>query len=395
MQGTFRKSILKVGSYQSPQGAVVVTPQRLKHWESEIQRLQGAGYMIPMHFDHATNPELLEPVAMSALAETKLSRSAAATVGKLQSFRVAPDGQSAEIVVHTMTPSATEKVEANAVFVSPVIYPEWRDGNGQTYTDIITSVDLVDHPVDSKQSTFIPATKLGLVSRPFCLSVVPMDDDKKPEDEKPEAPEAQESGAEADEEKEESKIAYALSDVLAELQKLDVVLPEDTSLDNFIDRLYTALLTAAATGGLNEQAEAAPEMSNPMIATMSLKLQAMENRIIDEARESKRTALEGLLKSGRCTAAEHKKMLAKLGVQKMSLGEDSSVSAGDLDVWIDARNSLPEGAAWTDKQRTQAAQTLSVVEPKSSHNPTNPGSDMSADEINQAASALLRGRGRK
>ena len=173
MSGTFTKSILKVGTYHSPDGTVVVTPERLRHWERETRRLQSAKYAIPSHFDHASDLDMLEPIAMDVLAR-KQNRSAAATVGHLDSFKVAPDGKSAEIVLTTLTPTAQEKVASNAVYVSPVIFPEWKDGAGNKYRDVITSVDLVDHPVDYSQSSFIPAIRMGLCSTPYLLSGIRM-----------------------------------------------------------------------------------------------------------------------------------------------------------------------------------------------------------------------------
>lgn len=179
MSGTFTKSILKVGTYHSPDGTVVVTPERLRHWERETRRLQNAKYAIPSHFDHASELDMLEPIAMDVL-KRKQNRSASATVGHLESFKVAPDGKSAEIVLTTLTPTAQEKVASNAVYVSPVIFPEWKDGAGNKYRDVITSVDLVDHPVDYSQSSFIPAIRMGLSSTPYLLSGIRMARKPKP-----------------------------------------------------------------------------------------------------------------------------------------------------------------------------------------------------------------------
>lgn len=160
-QGAFRKAILKVGKYHSPDGEVEVTPSRLFHWSRQVARLQANNYAIPMHWDHAATEEHLQPISMDAIDDER-RRSAARTVGKLERFEVAPDGQSAEITVRTLTPSATEAVGSNAVFVSPVIFPQWKDGSGQTYADVITSIDLVDHPVDNSQGQFIEATPTAL-----------------------------------------------------------------------------------------------------------------------------------------------------------------------------------------------------------------------------------------
>jgi hypothetical protein len=160
MEGEFAKTMLKVGTYHSPDGVVEVTPDRLRHWERQVQAIQGVGYAIPSHFDHASDEELLTPISESEL-QAKRTRSARNTVGKLKSFRVTPDGQAAEIVLHTLDPNATKSVASNAVYISPVIHPAWKDGAGNKYNDALTSFDLVDWPVDHSQSSFTPLIRMG------------------------------------------------------------------------------------------------------------------------------------------------------------------------------------------------------------------------------------------
>lgn len=176
---TFSKSILKVGTYHSPDGTVEVTPERLRHWEAQARRLQAVGYDLPSHFNHANEIDLLEPIPANP-EQRQMHRGAQHTVGHLapMGFVVAPDGQSAEITLKTLTDGAKEAVSKNAVYVSPVIFPEWKDGAGNTYADVITSFDLVDHPVDYSQSSFVPAIRMGLNSKPYQLRVIKMSEDR-------------------------------------------------------------------------------------------------------------------------------------------------------------------------------------------------------------------------
>lgn len=110
-----------------------------------------------MHWDHAGNDsvDLLEPIKMDTLRQNQ-ARSAKNTVGKLVSMDIAKDGKSAELTVQTLTPEATSKAQSNAVYVSPVLFSEWKDGAGNSYSDTIGSVDLVDYPVDHSQGPFVP-----------------------------------------------------------------------------------------------------------------------------------------------------------------------------------------------------------------------------------------------
>lgn len=164
--------MLRVGTYYGPDGVVEVTPDRLKRWERGVQELHALNYAIPSHFGHAKlgDNELLEPIKMSALKQN-LDRSAKATVGLCRSFKVAPDGQSAELVLETRTKEAAEKVETNVTFVSPVIHPAWRDGSGKMHHDILTSFDLVDHPVDYSQTSFVKTVRMGRSTQPLSSGI--------------------------------------------------------------------------------------------------------------------------------------------------------------------------------------------------------------------------------
>jgi len=147
----YKKSILKVGKYHSPDGIVNVTPKRLKHWAEMHRSLLDAGQVVPVEWDHADDPTQAIPLSAE---EYKKKRSAKNTVGHLKDFKVAEDGKSAEIVMNILRKSAKESAESNAVFVSPVIFGQWRDGAGNDYKDVITHMDFVNHPVDNSQGPF-------------------------------------------------------------------------------------------------------------------------------------------------------------------------------------------------------------------------------------------------
>lgn len=420
MAGTFSKSILKVGTYHSPDGVVEVTPQRLKHWASETKRLQNVGYAIPSHFDHSNELDLLEPIAMDALARRQ-NRSAEVTVGKLADMRVAPDGQSAEIVLETLTPGATEAVSSNAVYVSPVIFPEWKDGAGNTYRDVITSFDLVDHPVDHSQSSFVPAQRMsqlvrairmGVNTKPFRLGpVMDEDEDNKPEDEETTSSEdgAVDSGESSESEEAPEPESQNLDDtnsqnlveVIGALQRMNIVLPPDTSPTNFLDRLHTALLTAAAHQGLDggdptgDMGEGTPEAASPMIATMSVQARSAMQYAQSQYRDNIAKRLAALLRSGRCKPVEADQQKRVLSAVRLSLGKDGKPHKSEVEKWIDSREAVPKGTFWTQEQRTNAAQKLSIVEAPTSWETTGGTSKLSSKEVEAGVAALTRGRFKK
>jgi len=149
----FKKTVLKVGNYQSPDGNVEVTPERLRHWETMHKKLKVNKQVVPCNWDHLNDPVKAVPMSQDSF---KKKRSARDTVGHLREFRVADDGQSAELSVQVLKKDAESAAKSNSVYVSPVIYPQWKDGGGNEYTDVITHVDFVNHPVDHSQGPFVP-----------------------------------------------------------------------------------------------------------------------------------------------------------------------------------------------------------------------------------------------
>lgn len=65
MAKTFRESTLRVGTHHSPDGAVIVTPDRLKGWAKSSQSRSNAGRVAPMHWDHSTNVDQHKPVSLN------------------------------------------------------------------------------------------------------------------------------------------------------------------------------------------------------------------------------------------------------------------------------------------------------------------------------------------
>lgn len=387
MSGIFTKAVLNVGTYESPDGVVEVTPERLKHWAQQVSRMQDTGYAIPMHWDHASDTDLLEPIRMDVLRKNE-SRSAKNTVGKLISFDVQPDGQSAELTVETLTADATEKASSNAVFVSPVIFDKWKDGAGNQYTDTIGSVDLVDHPVDYKQGPFKPVVKcaIRMSAKPtkiYKLSeVTPVDQEDKASDVQ------DESGATS---------STSIKDVLDALAALKIILPEDTTDANFLERLRPALLTAAAQDkepdgdeDPNKQAENSSIAQDPMIATMSAQARNAFNYATNQHRTTVSARLQKLLEDGRCSPAEHSKMKGSVSTIKLSLNAQGQPIPSQVESWIESREAVPKGTFWSAEQRTQKMSLHENEAPEEWE--VSSKSKISQSEEDAAVKALMRRR---
>jgi hypothetical protein len=333
MPKTFRKTVLRVGDYHSPDGIVRVTPERLRHWSSEHARMTAANQVVPMHWDHSNNLEELSPVSLD-LYDRK-ERSAANSVGRMTSITVNPDGQSADIHFEVADDAAIQKVETNTVYVSPVIFPAWKDGAGNQYTDVFTHLDLVNHPVDHSQGPSIPVDEgvlaMGLIRmgiQKFSLSTEA-------------APASPLSPATAEQ-------------VIEALSKFGLQLPADTTESNLLDRILTAAI--AATGAVMPDQQATP--TEPQIATMSLQSQQALAFAEKQHRKSVTTDLDALLASGRCTPAEHKQFVDKVNVLKLSLNAQGEPSKSDVETFIESRQPVPQGTFWDADQKLKR---MSVV----------------------------------
>lgn len=396
----FRKAILKCGKYHSPDGVVDVTPERLRNWELQFRRMQGSKQVIPIDWDHASDPAAMQPLS---LHEYNKRRSAQNTIGHLSDFRVSDSGDSAEITLDLKTPKAIEAAELNTVYVSPVLFPEWRDGNGQKYTDAITHVDMVNHPVDTSQSAFVPvetatiacALRMSVNTTPYRLSGDAMDD----EQDKTEG--TDKASAETDQVEGEAGTKSAengstLQDVVDGLAKFNIVLQDGTTIDNLLDRLHAALLTAAA-----HQAKDDPEdpkdgadagngatVQQPDVAMMSLEQSAVMQWAESQHRTSIAKRLDALCSEGRCTPAEKDAWRNQVSSVRLSLDKTSGKpQTSKLEDWIDSRESVPRGTFWTAEHRTRMSRAQ-VVDP-----PESMRGELTKDEVSDLANWAL-GRNR-
>lgn len=363
----FRKAALKLNTYRSPDGIVEVTPERLQHWRDNFRRLSAAGYTVPISWDHATEIEGVKP-----LSAAELGRSAQHTIGKLAEFLPSAAGDGAELTLEISDPKAEGRAERNEVFVSPVILPNWTDGAGNQYTDVITHVDLVNHPVDYSQGPFTRvehgaiacALRMGLSTQVYRMST---DNESEKPEEKPEDVTAPESNpdmptgdASEDDKKREALLAHLASD--------GYVLPADTTAENLVDRLLTAAMTKGATKAKEEaEEEAQPEekeqstVADPGFAAMSLQARSAVAFAERLHRERLQERLNRSLEDGKCSPVEHAAYAGQVKAVRLSLDAAGQPAKNDLEKFLDSRDAVPKGTFWDAAKRIQMSAT--PVEP--------------------------------
>lgn len=335
MATTFRKQMLHVGKYKSPDGEVDVTPDRLRHWSREFGRMTSNRQAIPMHWDHSSDLAELTPVTMDLFERRE--RSAKNAVGRMTGFDVAEDGKSASISFEVTDPAAVGKFDSNTIQVSPVFFSSWADGGGNVYADCITHLDAVVHPVDHSQSpaqrveTICCAIRFGMDSKPMEKTAT--------------------TDSTADTNEEPDTMA-TVGKVCEQLKEIDIVLPDDTNGQNFLDRLYTALLTAVATQDpVMPQPSDDKTVVDPKIATMSLEAKQALAYGERTHRNAVQSQLDDLLKSGRCTPAEHTEQSKGVTAIKLSLNDQGEPEKSGLEAWIDSRKAVPQGTFWSSEQK--------------------------------------------
>lgn len=414
-----KKAILNVGTYQSPDGEIVVTPGRLRGWASSFATMRRRNLGIPVGVDHSDDIQQTVPVAFST--EKNKKRSAINGVGWLDSFTVAPDGKSAEIVLDIGDDTAAAKAKGNLLEVSPIIYPTWRDGQGREYRDVITHVDLVHHPVDASQGKFEQVAETPIacclrmsvdVGQPspvvfrMAKDFTKDNEDGSEEGEEATSMAADESGDEAGEKMPVADAEPVNPDLPAEppadrlqldaligiLAKLGYALPADTSADTIVRDLLTVFKNADAmqskadaAGQADDDAEEETQINeaSPQFAAMSLKANAAHEYAQGLHRQNLSARISGLLKTGRCTAAEAKARGEQAGAVRLSLGADNRPAVSKTEDWISDREQLPAGAVWdptTKLQRMSAAMEESA-----------PGidTDLTGDGITDAAAEKI------
>lgn len=413
----FKKAILKVDTYHSPDGEVVTTRERLEHFADSFQRMSEAGSIIPVAWDHAIDEQGIKPLTVEEFAaEERKIPSARNTVGKLVDIAINAAGDSAELLLEITDPVAAGRADRNEVFISPIILDEWQDGHGTDFSDVLTHIDLVNHPVDHSQTPFVRAEpgavalalRMGLSTQLYRLGTDMLTDpDEKTADE-PELPEVPADEPEPDEEETEEaeeptgptltmvlEALKALVGMLSALeQKQDTgdeepdALPDTPDNDpmTVADPGFTAMgsragkpkakPTAAKPKPKAPAKPAKPAAVDPAIARLSLQTRAAMEYAEAEHKKALAGRLTALLNNGQCSPHEHAAKDTELSAVRMSLGADNKPAKTRIEDWIADREQIPSGSFWDGKRRLASANVVDAP-----HTLTNEVTDTDADQI--------------
>lgn len=391
MSRTFWKEIARPGVFycQREDGTkfrVPITRSAIDHLHQTGRDMLAAGLSIPLPLEHQPLKPLTD--AEQRAADLKLNTGWATDFAKTKDQRLF-----AKLVIEDADIAA--KAEKTIKYVSPH-FGNFTDGSGKDWRGVITHIALTAKPRITAQDPFGAAPPPELAA----LSLIPLKSwDKelagsfslfsneasfaeKPEEFDMEEGEDDEGGEEEEMGKKKKKPAEnALEEygeegeddpwqVLKELAEaiFDVVLPEDCTLENFIECLGQAVLKkkAAEVAGENHEGDEggdflngnAPnpivEESQPMYMSLNeLKdpqAQALAKAILAQAKRSRDERIAKIMKRN---ADLGKKLMEKAAGAALSILKDMSAVHDSLAAEIDEAENVPEGAflSLTDIER--------------------------------------------
>jgi hypothetical protein len=353
----FKKGFLKANrTYHSPDDPLPVSQGTLTHWRDTFKAFKSKGLKVPMYWGHQDRVELSTP-------KRRLPNEC---VGHLDDLQLSSDGKSLEITVDVPRKEDADKVRHNLAELSPVVFRRWKDGDGKVYENCITGVDLVQHPVDHRQTDFTEvlscSIRMGLdMGKPIVYRLA--DDDEPPSDE---APPEESSDDEEIPDEPVGDDGSRLKKVTESLARMNVVLSDDTNEENFLEHLENALLTVEAMANGSEMtSDEGLEQANPeQFASFSLQ-SSREKKYLDKQHRSLiATRLTSVLHQGQCTPAEYKVREPQLKSIRLSLDDEGDSVPSPLETWVASREAVPRGTFWDPDKRTRMSALDLAPQPK-------------------------------
>lgn len=371
--------ILTVGTHSSPQGDVVVTPERLRHWSDQFKKMR-QDMSIPAPWNHRKE----------ALPGNDDFLKSPMNAGYVEEFTLSKDGKSAHIVIDapgvefdngklitwTKIPETNAMVKTAVKEVSAGIAKEWKDGKNRVWNDVMTHAAVVIHPVVGGQEGFQKLSQemgnsqwLSVDTKWYLAGEYP--DDKEVPEEKKEEPKPEVRP------EPEAPTGFSMETLIKDLsgEPFRLQLPPDTDEKNFAERLWIAVSALKGQHGMGNVQEQQPEqMMMSLLSKTSPAHAEMLKKVIED-----RNALQLKEKTRRFTEAKkavdmlplpveiRTEHFGILGQQNLSL---ESVSDKDLDL-VEQKLSLAAavtkigGSVELYKRMTGAMPTANPIADKS------------------------------
>jgi hypothetical protein len=308
--------------------------------------------------------------------------------------------------------------------VSPLI-KTFVDGSGKKWDNALYHIALVTHPVMANQGNFQPLEVAANLDAGdgYALALSDLQEllltDKPPIAETVEKQEGVAMAQVGEPVKLDKSAAPAnasnagVAEAIKALVKLKIALPDDTTPENFIERLVIAInaIEKANEPDKPDKPDNKPAIEQPMPIAMTLGDPTVAEPITPavnplqvfaegQARKSYIDRIEALVKTGRTTPAYALKHLKTLVEGfALSLGDDGEPKKGLLDELLEALEAIPEntvlnvsGSAKTGKDKKGIA--FSFEEPLPEGYEGEPGKVDDAEAIKAADEQVKKMEGR-
>ncbi len=249
--------------------------------------------------------------------------------------------------------------------VSPII-KTFTDGLGRTWEDAPYHIALVTHPILPGQENFKPVEPAIEMAasieendgfafsmsdvKELLLTSAPVSDENVNHQEGIAMATAEPTKEEPTAEEPNVATGAGISSAIKALAKLKISLPEDTTPENFIERLVIAINAIDAANEPDDEGK--PPVEQPLPVAMSLgepivadtpAVNPLQTFAENQARKSYIDRIEAVVKTGRIPPAYAVKELKPLvEAFALSLGEDGTPKKTVLDQLLEAIESIPE-----------------------------------------------------
>lgn len=163
--GRFRKTILSVGTHKSPEGDVVVTPERLQRFAATHREMVKAGITHPVCWGHHLSSVPQYPKDLQFDAHQYLA--SAFNCGRFVDLIV--NGEDLDAIIDVpgaevdndgnlltwvKDPDSGNMLRTSIREVSPAVCDQFVDGRKKSWNDIVGHIALVPYPVQAGQTGF-------------------------------------------------------------------------------------------------------------------------------------------------------------------------------------------------------------------------------------------------
>jgi hypothetical protein len=305
----FRKQIIRPGKYDGHD----ITLERIKHWESQFNRMREKGFLIPCPYFH---DQEANPVREPSLDDANTKNNA----GFWDKLEVDEKG----ILwgeVEAVDEDAAKVIGKAARQCSLAAPKKWKQGD-EEWNDPITHIALTNKAKAPTGDEFVPVVSMSNEQpyEVYSLEMLAYEENE---------PDSVEDA--------NSNTAVGLDTALDLLGKHGIALPDDTSELNFLDRLITALTAIASNekkqeGGndLTKKPEGSKTQKPSPIAMsheLELAVELLNSKKLKDPETNQPFTVEGLKAAAEAKRKEAYVSLSAEDQAKVKWAEQSAIKA--------------------------------------------------------------------